>query len=280
MWGFWWFPISLIEETGITGPLVGVVMNAAALPVAIAWAVFRRGQVSSRALLGSFLVGLAVTLYAVSVTYTDFLRAVLLFYLAPAWSTIIECLFLGRRWSLKSIIAILFSLAGVLLISRGDISFDSLGAVGDWMALASGLSWSIGSALLFSSRHAEVSRVLIVCAIGGMISALLIAAVEGSLAGPLPNPLEWVQINPGTLAFLALYVGVLLAGTMWGAFRLPPAVMSYLLSVEVLGGVLSSSLVLGETFGLIELGGTTFILGAVLIEVITTRRTVKPTAAT
>ncbi len=277
MWGFWWFPISLIEETGITGPLVGVVMNAAALPVAVGWAVTRRGQVSPRALLGSVLVGLAVTLYAVSVTYTDFLRAVLLFYLAPAWSTLIECIFLGRRWTLKSVVAILFSLAGVLLISRGDVSFDSLGAIGDWMALASGLSWSIGLALVFTSRQAEVSRVLVVTALGGIATALVIAWAEGSLSGPLPDPLAWIPANPATLAFLALYVGVLLAGTMWGAFRLPPAIMSYLLSVEVLGGVLSSSLILGETFGLIEAGGAAFIMGAVLIEVIATRRIVKPT---
>ena len=47
---------------------------------------------------------------------------------------------------------------------------------------------------------------------------------------------------------------------------LPPAVATYLLSVEVLVGVSSAAIVLGEPFGLFEITGAICILSAVLIE--------------
>lgn len=273
LWGFWWFPISLFEAAGLTGPWVGLGMSSAALPVALVWAAMRRGRLSGRAVLGSLLVGAAVTLYAMAASYTDFIRAVLLFYLAPAWSTLIEVFFFGRKWTRQSVLAIALSVMGVILISRGEISFEGLGALGDWMALGSGLSWSVGIALVFSAKTAEVSRVTLITVLGAMAVALVIAALDGSLAEGLPALDPSPLVTWGAFGFAAFYVGIILAGTMWGAFRLPPAVMSYLLSVEVLGGVLSSTLILGEVFGLFELGGAVCIIGAVLIEVIFTPRT-------
>ena len=273
MWGFWWYPVALFEGIGLSGPWIGLAMSGSALPVAIAWAATRRGALSPRAFIGCILVGVAVTLYAMAASYTDFLRAVLLFYLAPAWSTLIEIFFLGRRWAWGAAAAILSSLIGVVLITRADISFEGLGAIGDWMALGSGLAWSIGIALVFASRQAEVSRVLLMTALGGVAAALVIAAIDGSLAAGMPE-IDTERAS-WPFAFAAVYVGVILAGTMWGAFYLPPAVMSYLLSVEIIGGVISSTLILGETFGLLEIGGASFIIGAVLIEVVLTKRTQK-----
>lgn len=268
MWGFWWFPVALFENAGLAGPWIGMAMSASALPVAAIWALTQRGAMSPRAIAGSLLVGLAVTLYAMAASYTDFIRAVLLFYLAPAWSTLIELAFFGRRFTIRTFVAILCSLIGIVLISRGEISFEGLGAVGDWMALGSGLSWSVGIAFVFAARAAEVSRVTVITALGGMASALVIAALDGSVAAGVPDFGAVFAGAPGTFLFGAAYVGIILAGTMWGAFRLPPAVMTYLLSVEILGGVLSSALILGEAFGWFEFGGAFFIVAAVLVEVL------------
>ena len=82
MWGLWWFPVQKFEAIGLTGPWIGVAMCAATLPIGLIWCLFRRGSMSPRAVLGGVLIGAAFMLYAVSVSYTDFLRAVLLFYLA------------------------------------------------------------------------------------------------------------------------------------------------------------------------------------------------------
>ncbi len=279
MWGLWWLPVEMIESTGITGTHVGIAMNLAVLPVALIWMAMRPTAMSARALVGAVLVGAAVSLYAISVTYTDFLRAVLLFYLAPAWSTAIECLFFGRRWSAKSVFAICLGFLGIGLISRGEISFDGLGAIGDWMALVSGLTWSMGTALIFSSRRAGVAGVLVVTALGGIAVSVGIGWAMGQAMLPVAD-LGGAMIGaPLVFAFAALYVGILLSGTVWGAFVLPPAVMSYLLSIEIVSGVLSSTLILGETFTAFEAGGMACILGAVFIEVLWTQRVSKTSDA-
>lgn len=273
LWGFWWYPVALLERVGLSGPWIGLAMSAAALPVAaVMCAVDRRGRISARATFGAMIVGGAVTLYAISVNYTDFLRAVLLFYFAPAWSTLIELFFMGRRWALQSLVAITLAIGGVLLISRGEISFAGLGAIGDWMALGSGLLWSIGIAMVFSASRVSVSRVLLATAVGGVLVAIAIAWADGSVTAGIPDLAAMAAADAWPFVFAVFYMGFILAGTMWGSIHLPPAVMSYLLSVEILGGVISSTLILGERFGPFELGGTICITSAVVIEVAWTER--------
>ncbi|MEM7058763.1 MAG: DMT family transporter [Pseudomonadota bacterium] len=268
MWGLWWYPVQQFENVGLAGPWIGLAMCACTLPVGLAWISMRSGGISPRGVLGALLIGACFMLYAVSVSYTDFIRAVLFFYFAPAWSTLIELIFFGRRRSAQCLISIACSFIGILLISRGEVSFDGLGAIGDWMALAAGMSWSIGASLVFSSREAEVSRVMVIASLGGVGSALIIAVADGSVAAGVPDFPDLMITVPWVFALAAVYVGTMMAGTMWGAYRLPPAVMSYLLSIEILGGVLSAALILGERYGWFEFGGTVFIIGAVLIEVV------------
>lgn len=277
MWGLWWYPVGLFEDMGLGGPWIGMVMCVTTLPVGLVWMAIRPRGLSPRAVAGCIIVGAAFMFYAVAVVYTDFIRAVLLFYLAPAWSTLIEVVFFRRRWSVQSTIAIMFSLIGVLMISRGEISFEGIGAIGDWMALVSGMCWSIGCALVFSSRRAEIAPVLVATGLGGAASAGIVALLDGSFSAGVPDFAALAVANPWPFVFSAAYVGTMMAGTMWGAFRLPPAVMTYLLSVEILGGVLSSTLLLGEVFGWLEAGGAIFILAAVLVEVVWTRPVEKST---
>lgn len=276
MWGIWWLPVRLFEGAGFSGPWIGFAMSAATLPVAAVWCMTQRGAgFSSRTIIGGLLIGLAVTFYAIAVSYTDFIRAMLLFYFAPAWSTLIELIFMGRRWRLQSMVAIAASLAGVILVTRGEISLDGLGAVGDWMALVSGLSWSIGVALVFNSKRPDPSRVFLWTGIGGVGAAIAVAFFDGSFASGIPVA---ILLGPDALwpyGFATVYVGIILAGTIWGAFKLPPAVMSYLLSFEIIGGVLSATLLLGDPFGWFEALGAVCIVGAVLIEVLWTERIAK-----
>ncbi|MEM7742096.1 MAG: DMT family transporter [Pseudomonadota bacterium] len=269
LWGFWWLPVSLMERAGFQGPWIAFALNVVTLPVAAIAAWLGGWQMSGRAVLGALLIGLAVSLYAMAASYTDFIRAVILFYFAPAWSTLIEIIWFRRKWTRWVTLALSLSFTGILLISRGEISFDGLGAVGDWMALASGLSWSVGVALLFSGERANVTGAFLVTLLGGAGAALIVGLVDGSLAGGLPEIRLTETLEAAVVG--VLYLGILLGGTLWGAFRLPPAVMTYLLSVEILGGVLSSAILLDERFGVFEIGGAVCILAAVFVEVLSRR---------
>ena len=77
-------------------------------------------------------------LYGAAITETTVVRAVLLFYLAPAWSVAIECLFFGRRFRWFNALAFAIALAGVVLIFGGRIDVGGW-AIGDTMAIGSGI---------------------------------------------------------------------------------------------------------------------------------------------
>ena len=59
----------------------------------------RNVRLDGRAILSGVLIGSTMILYSAAITETTVLRAVLLFYLTPAWSILIECVFLGRRFT-------------------------------------------------------------------------------------------------------------------------------------------------------------------------------------
>lgn len=266
MWAFWWYPVGLLEAFGATGAWVSAMMSGAALALAVLALPFARGGLSPRAVLGALIVGIAVALYTISVSYTDFLRAVLIFYIAPAWSTLIEFAFFGRRVTLRALTSIACSFIGLLLISRGEVSFDGVGAIGDWMALISGMAWAVGAALVFSSRSAGFAASLVVTLLGSVGIALGLVAVFGPVMGAPPGAGGLSVSGIGALAVAGLYLSTILGCTMWGAARLEPAAMTYLLSVEMIAGVLVAALLLGEPYGPFEVFGTVFVVSAVLLE--------------
>lgn len=265
-WAFWAYPVRAIENWGVTGVWTGVVMSAAALIICLPLLLFSRGKLSSRALIGALLAGAAVMMYTISVSFTDFIRAVIIFYIAPAWSLIIECVFLGRKWTLRALISILCALAGLLLISRGEVSFEGVGAIGDWMALLAGIAWSAGAALIFTARETNLGSTIIGTLLGSIAIGALWLYVLGDAAGAPPGPQIWQSGALRDCLLGGLYLAFILGCTMWGAMRLAPAVLSFLLSIEIIAGIAVGAILLGERFGYQEAAGSICVIGAVILE--------------
>lgn len=269
MWGVWWVPVRGLEAIGLNGVWAGVAMCAGAVP-ALLFLALQPGEtrLSAYATVGALLAGIAVTLYSSALVFTDVVRAVLLFYLAPAWSTIIECLFFGRRWSARSALALGLSFVGVATMFRWRIDFSDWGA-GDLMALASGLLWSIGAAIVFSSPGGA-GRLAIWSALGAIGAGVALGVVGGAAVGAPPTWDVAVSGAPwALLAGLAFFTPLWFL-TLWAAKRLPPATMSFLLTGEILSGVVSSAIFLDEPFWWPE------ILGAILIALGATVEIIRP----
>ncbi len=270
MWGLWWVPIRYLESAGFGGAWAGLAMNAGALPLLVILALTHRGadRLTLKALMGAVLVGVAITLYASALTFTDVVRAVLLFYLAPAWSTIIECVFLGRRWTWRSSLALGLSLLGALIIFRGDITLSGLNA-GDMMALGSGMAWSVGAALIFTAPAASARRLAFATCLGAIAVGALVLVLGGPVAGTLAPRLEIATLAGLAVSSGMIYLAPIIVITMWSARRLPPALFSFLLTAEILSGVISSALFLDERFGWPEAIGATFVALGAVVEIIT-----------
>ncbi len=274
MWGIWWVPVRICEALGLTGVWPNFGINLGALLAFAALVLFRRSssKLEGAALLGSVLIGIAVSLYGAALSLTDVARAVLLFYLAPAWSTLIEVTFLGQRWHWKRLVPLVLSFTGMIVVFRGEIALDD-GSIGDLAALASGIAWSAGAALVFSAKSAgpDQDRGLVL----RLSLAVMISAVVTSI---ILLPLDW-QGWPnlggsavGLAILLALGAGIIylapiIGVALWGAKHLLPATISFLLAAEILSGIGSSAFFLDEPFGWWEIIGTVMIMAGVITHI-------------
>lgn len=271
LWGLWWVPIRLLEAGGAAGAWANLAMVAGALPILLAMRLATGGRrpMSAGALAGALCIGVGATSYGVALAHTEVVRALLLFYLAPAWSTAIECLFLGRRWSPGSLAALLASLTGILVIHQGEMAASGWN-LGDLLALASGLGWSAGAALVFSSPGVGAVRLTLAMTLGAAASGALFAlAID---AGRMPAADDMAGVLLLALASGGIYFAPLLVATMWTVHRLPPATMSFLLTAEIISGVGSSTLALGERFGLVRAAGAALIALGAALELLLPRR--------
>jgi len=302
LWGLYWMPVRALHDFGINGIwtalLLAVAGFIASLPFLLIGSVKKIGWPH---ILGALGIGSAFALYGIALSFTEIIRVVLLFYLAPAWSTIIECVFFGRRFTIRSFIGLLLSFAGIVFIFRGELPLDGLGALGDWLALLAGLGWSIGSALMFSSTKISVTTMTTASFIGAFIvsSICLIFFSEVDLTSInisevslnhfsaqssdlLSNSQKSVVIGMQAISWHTLLLVFLLLGffylvpvtavTLWGATQIPPALMSFLLTLEIIAAVASSAMLLGERFGLIEVLGTTLIIAGALVEFVRVKK--------
>lgn len=262
LWGLYWIPVRYLETLGLPGAWSGIAMNlVAALAVGL-WLVIRREPLGlpPRAMLGALLVGVAFSFYSIALAYGDVARVVLLFYLSPVWGKLIEWAFLKMPWAWTTTLALVCALLGAYLVLGGEIAPGSL-SLGDWLALLSGLSWAIGATLIFTSQEVPVAS------LGGATagSAVLVSLPFAFLDG-MPT-----LAAPGLGAALGLgivYVLPILATTLWAAQKLAPATLTFLFTIELLAGVVSSALLLDEPFGGMQAAGAALIIFAATSEVL------------
>jgi drug/metabolite transporter (DMT)-like permease len=69
-----------------------------------------------------------------------------------------------------------------------------------------------------------------------------------------------------SLALGAVYLLPVLGITLWSAQRLPPALLSFLFTLEIVSGVISGAIFLNEPFGPARMAGGILIASAALIE--------------
>jgi len=266
----WWMPLRTLESMGFIGVWAGLALFSAALPVLIL--LFFIGNkspaISARTLISGMMVGGAMMLYSMAVTETTVVRAILLFYLAPAWTITLECVFLGRKFRAINILAFALAAIGILIIFRGHISLSNWN-IGDLMSLASGLCWAIGSTLVFSGKDMGARNIGMFACMGAIGAGLAIVLISGA---SLPEVENLPQVTGYMALFGTIYIIPTLIATLWSARRLNPTTLSFLLTGEIISGVISSAVFLSEPFGWPEIIGSCVIICAALVEIISPKK--------
>ena len=271
-WGIYWLPQRILEEGGLTGGwgtiaqmIIGVILL---LPIAI----WRKGKGKTTGLempLTGFLIGGGFICYALSFLLTDVVRALILFYMTPIWTTIFEILFLKKRPGLERVLTLSLALGGLWIVFSKQTIIPLPENSGDWLALAGGALFSAGLVRLELIKTDGVFPIIFSFFFFGTIFNIIAGFLLKEYLGPVPPIEAFVSMALFLIIISVFYfipTGIVI---FWSPSKLGAGLCSILFLSEIVVGVITSSILTNEPFGWREITGSTLIVvGGVLAVVL------------
>jgi drug/metabolite transporter (DMT)-like permease len=271
-WGLWWAPLRALAERGLPGPLASalIYLCAAALLLPLA----RRPAHRDRyALAGSALLGASYATWNGALLSGEVVRAVVLFYLSPLWTT---ALVAARERTLPGrprLAALALGLGGALVLLGADAGVPLPRTRGDWLGLAAGMLFA---AALVAIRLSAASTHGLTDTARGFAAAALCSL---PLVWVLPGPHAPTADGPALLAVLGLAALIAAAWVVpqtallyWGSRRLEPGRVSLLMLLELVVAAGSAAALAGEALGAREWVGCAAVLAAGIVDAAALRR--------
>lgn len=277
LWGLLWVPIRAMEAAGLPGAWPGLALYLCAVALMIPVLIILKARpLAHLAVLipCGLLTGCAFSLYSSSLVLTDVVRAVLLFYLSPIWSTLLGLAFLGERLTAARLAALALGLGG-LAVMMGTGTLTRGPNLGDLLALVSGMSWALGSFYLYRTGTIAVAEQVFSFVFGALIVTGITLVIGGAgLVGSFD--LQSLRIAAPWALVTGLVVVPMLFLTIWPATVLTPARVGLLLMSDIIVGVITAAIWSGEPFGWREAAGSILIVSAGFVEVLGHRPAQRP----
>ena len=199
--------------------------------------------------------------FFLTIKYTNAGMATVIQYIGPVIIMLYYCI-IGRRWPLpREVIAIVVSLFGTVLIATHfDFSKLNISTLGLFWGVLS--AFGLASYNIFSISLTTKYGVMPIMAWGLLIAGVVVYFTTGS--NYVPDNFTLIDficmsgvVIIGTILSFSLYLeGVRLIGAVTG---------SIIGCFEPIAAIIFSFLLLGTTFGTIDLIGAAFILSAVIV---------------
>jgi len=267
-WGVFWIPLRGMDSVGVNGAWSTVLFYLIPLILFSPW-IFQNWRRIARCGWSLHFIGLAtgvsLAFYSNAMLYTEVVRGLVLYYTTPVWSLLLARMVLGESITTPRLLAIIFGVAGVLVIFGIDLGFPWPKNIGDWMALIGALGWAIAAVLL---RKDDGSRSMEICSVYffyGVVAAIALAL--SPMAGEIELP-TWsavVAVLPWILP-IALIVIPGAYAAFWGAPHLNPGVVGLLMMTEISVGAITAAIWADEPLGMRELSGIALITIAGMCE--------------
>lgn len=275
-WGLFWLPLRAFEDNGLAAgwATLAVFATPAALLLPVAfWRLARGLPVGAGQATTGLLVGGAVALYSESVLLTDVARALILFYVTPVWSTLLEITLLKRRLTGPRTMALILGLAGLVTILGGRTGVPIPQNLGDTMALLAGMVWSFGSMRVRATPTVGTFETVFSFFLYGSLVALVLALLPLEATGSPPGWSEILRLLPWLVLAGAGFLIPVMWGLLWGSRHIDAGRLGILLQMEAVIGIGSAALLTDEPFGAVELLGTCLVIGAGIVDVAGQRTT-------
>jgi drug/metabolite transporter (DMT)-like permease len=266
-WGLFWIPLRFLNAAGIDKFWSFFSFNmtpAIILLPLFLWRLKHHFQGGKWLFAIGFCMGVTQVFYSLSVLHTEIVRAMILFYFNPVWSTLMARFLLKEaitpiRWS-----AIAIAFLGMGIVLHADVSVPVPENLGDWSALVAGLAWS-SSVVLLRYHHGQKPIDLFTQNFmwtGGLLLPFLLFVDLGTAPAPALVVAQFWWLVP----FLVFVTMAGVYASMWAVPLLAPAIVGVIYMTEISAGAISSAFLSGEPFGVRELLGITLITVAAIME--------------
>lgn len=264
LWGVIWYPMRSLEERGLEGIWLTLILYAAALIVSLPYTFRSIPELTrSPAWLAVLLVSAGWTniAFVEAVLGGNILRVLLLFYLSPLWASLMGRLFLGERIAPAAAAGLALATAGALvMLWNPDTGIPWPKDRADWFALTAGFAFALSNVATRGVQHASLAA-KVFCVWFGVTAMAAIAIVGFTVPPP--------QVALGTLggaAALGIF-GILIMTVLvqYGVTHIPVYRSAVLTFVELVAGAVSQALLTDEVVtGREWAGGALIVLGAYL----------------
>ena len=280
-WGLYWLPQRLLLDLGMTGGwgTVGqyLISFIVLLPVAM-WRLYKGQDIGLQHWLCGLLLGSGAIFYANSFLVTEVIRALVFFYLAPLWASLIEAFFLKRRLKWSRVVTVTLALAGVWVAVGLEVGIPLPIYLGDWFGLIAGILITAGAARTEIEQPEGIFPLLFMVIIFGLFATVAQYPLLADALGAMPSIQNVMSSLPLLLGVSLFFVLPTTAIIFWSPSKIGTGVFGILILSELVVGVISAALLTDEPFGWPQIVGTALILAAGVLEVIAGNRSTLPKA--
>ena len=271
MWGLFWIPQRALETGGLTGGWATISQMIIPFLILVPISMWRKFRGLSSGLeypLIGLLFGGGIACYANSFLLTDVVRALILFYITPVWTTIFEMIFLRQVPRYYRYITLLLALSGVWIVFGQDGIIPIPQNSGDWIALLGGVLIAASAVRMEIKKPKGIYPILFSFFFYGGLFTLIQAFLLKDYLGPAPSLDSWIQMIPWLILIAILFhipTNVVILGA---PSRIGASLFSIIILFEIVVGSISAALLTEELFGWREGVGSAMIILAGLSEIV------------
>ena len=280
MWGLFWIPQRALEAGGLTGGWATisqmVIPFAMLLPISL-WRLYKGQSFGLEYPLIGLLFGGGIACYANSFLLTDVVRALILFYITPVWTTIFEIVFLRQIPRFYRYITLVLALSGVWIVFGQEGVIPLPQNSGEWIALLGGILIAASAVRMEIKKPEGIYPILFSFFFYGGLFTLIQSYFLSDYLGDAPSIESWVAMMPWLILIAILFhipTNVVILGA---PSRIGAGIFSIIILFEIVVGTFSAAVLTDELIGWREILGSSFIIFAGLTEIIFASKTEEDT---
>jgi len=265
-WGIIWYPYRIMAEAGVSAASSSFYTYCTATIIAsIYCAKHWRGilKLPSSIIWLGIVAGWTNLAYVLAVIDGEVMRVMLLFYLSPLWTLILAHFWLKEKTQLTGYIAIAVSLLGafIMLYEPSVSSLPMPKNTAEWLALSSGLGFSLTNVITRQSTHLTIRAKSFVVWVGVLLVSMVYILLTKSA---FPSPKFFSVTHWLVMLGIALLIMAATLLVQYGVTQMAATRAYVIFLFELVVAAIGSYFLAHETMSTNEWIGGGFIMAAAI----------------